>query len=165
MAKKGDKVKIHYGTLIASTGCCVDSSRSKTMSQREPVKYPVGKGAVVTGMDVGLMSLPLGSLARLHVPSRLAYADQGSGAVMPHTDLVFEVEVLAINGETATPRDTWRLRELLMLPPVTTQQAAAGGAEVEEQAVAAELMAAAPATRVCRRAPPEGGASLPPAAQ
>ena len=127
-ASRGDKVKVHYAALIGATGCCVDSSRSKAMTPREPAKYTVGKGHVVPGMDVALMALPLGSLARLHMPSRFAYGERGSGAIGPHTDLVFEIEVLSISGEAAPPRDAWSLRELLLLPPPTSMDGTPGTA-------------------------------------
>ncbi len=117
----GDLVEVHYSCIIASTGCCVDASRSKAFSDRAPYKIRINENGdadgVVPGMGCGVLTLPLGSLARLHVPSRHAYGPHQSGPIKPNTDLVFEVEVIAINGRQAPPRDPWRLRSLLMLPP------------------------------------------------
>ena len=116
-AVAGDRVEMHYACLIAQSGCCVDASRSKAFSDRKPFSFVNGQGAVVPGMECGVRSLPLGSLARLHVPSRYAYGSNAAPPIGPDTDLVFEVEILAINEQRAKPRDVWRLRELLMLPP------------------------------------------------
>ena len=117
----GDLVEVHYSCIIGSTGCCVDASRSKAFSDRAPYKIRINENGdadgVVPGMGCGVLTLPLGSLARLHVPSRHAYGPHQSGPIKPNTDLVFEVEVIAINGRHAPPRDPWRLRSLLMLPP------------------------------------------------
>ena len=117
----GDLVEVHYSCIIGSTGCCVDASRSKAFSDRAPYKIRINENGdadgVVPGMGCGVLTLPLGSLARLHVPSRHAYGPHQSGPIKPNTDLVFEVEVISINGRHAPPRDPWRLRSLLMLPP------------------------------------------------
>ena len=121
IAAAGDTVEMHYAALIRHSGCCVDASRSKAFGDRSTYKIQLRAGPaqeVVEGMACGVMSLSLGSIARLHVPSRLAYGPHQSGPVAPHTDLVFEVEILAINGQRAAERDHWRTRQLLMLPPV-----------------------------------------------
>ena len=67
---------------------------------------------------MGVMSLKLGSLARLHVPSHLAYGEHSSGVIPPHAGLVFEVEILCINDRIARPTPIYLLRRLLTLPPV-----------------------------------------------
>ena len=98
----GDLVEVHYSCIIGSTGCCVDASRSKAFSDRAPYKIRINENGdadgVVPGMGCGVLTLPLGSLARLHVPSRHAYGPHQSGPIKPNTDLVFEVEVISING-------------------------------------------------------------------
>ena len=47
----GDTVLIHYACRLASTGGCVDSSRSKVGTARAPLSVVLGSGAVVEGMD------------------------------------------------------------------------------------------------------------------
>eukprot|EP00966_Prymnesium_polylepis_P030591 712131-Prymnesium_polylepis.1 len=123
----GEVCEIHYGCLIRRTGGCVDSSRSKMFSAREPFVVKLGEGQVVTGMERGIRTLRLGALARLHVPSDLAYGDLSTGVVPPHTDLVFEVELLRVGARRVAPRRSSVLRQLLALPPAP-DLAAAGAA-------------------------------------
>ena len=89
---------IHYACRLARTGGCVDSSRSKVGTARAPMRVVLGSGSVVEGMEAGLHQLRMGALARLHVPTHLAYGTQGAGVIPPGADLVFEVEVVGING-------------------------------------------------------------------
>ena len=67
-------------------------------------------------MEIGLCSLKLGALARLHVPSHLAYGEHSTGVIPPHSGLVFEVEILCINDWAAIPTPSNLLRHLLVLP-------------------------------------------------
>ena len=112
-----DRVRLHYACLIASSGGCVDSSRSKQFSDRGPYEVQLGVGQVVSGLELGVRALKLGAVARLHVPSRLAYGEHAAGVIPPHSALVFEVELLSINQCSALPTPAHLLRRLLLLPP------------------------------------------------
>ena len=115
--QSGDTVRIQYACLLATSGCCVDASRSKMFSGRGPLTIKLGSKQVVHGMEVGLCALTLGSLARIHVPPDFAYGELGSGPIPPSAHLVFEVEMLGINDRQTSTRNSWLLRRLLMLPP------------------------------------------------
>ena len=115
--QSGDTVQIQYACLLATSGCCVDASRSKMFSGRGPLTIKLGSKQVVHGMEIGLCALTLGSLARLHVPPDFAYGELGSGPIPPSAHLVFEVELLGINDRQTSTRNSWLLRRLLMLPP------------------------------------------------
>eukprot|EP00457_Paulinella_chromatophora_P020343 gb/GEZN01022344.1/.p1 GENE.gb/GEZN01022344.1/~~gb/GEZN01022344.1/.p1 ORF type:complete len:143 (+),score=24.71 gb/GEZN01022344.1/:95-523(+) len=95
--KAGDELSMHYvGTL--TNGSKFDSSRDKS---RE-FKFNIGKGMVIKGWDVGVMKMSLGELAKLEIKSHYGYGASGAGGVIPpNADLVFEVELLAINGTRA----------------------------------------------------------------
>jgi len=115
--QSGDTVRIQYACLLATSGCCVDASRSKMFSGRGPLTIKLGSKQVVHGMEIGLCALTLGSLARIHVPPDFAYGELGSGPIPPSAHLVFEVEMLGINDRQTSTRNSWLLRRLLMLPP------------------------------------------------
>ncbi len=85
-----DQVKCHYhGTLI--DGTVFDSS----VQRNEPAVFPVN--GVIKGWVEALQLMPVGSKWKLYVPSDLAYGAQGAGgAIGPHSTLIFEVELLAI---------------------------------------------------------------------
>ena len=117
----GDNVGLHYSCLLAASGCCVDSSRSKHFSERRLYHIRMGAGEVVVGMEQGLRTLELGTLARFHVPPHLGYGHRGAGPIKPDVHLVFEIELLEINQHTVPPRAETLLRRLLMLPPSAEQ--------------------------------------------
>ncbi len=85
-----DQVKCHYhGTLI--DGTVFDSS----VQRGEPAVFGVNQ--VIKGWVEALQLMPIGSKWKLYVPSDLAYGAQGAGqAIGPHTNLIFEVELLEI---------------------------------------------------------------------
>lgn len=85
-----DQVRVHYhGTTI--DGNVFDSS----VDRGEPAVFGVNQ--VIKGWTEALQLMPVGSKWKLFVPSDLAYGAQGAGqAIGPHTTLIFEVELLAI---------------------------------------------------------------------
>ncbi|CAJ62014.1 MULTISPECIES: FKBP-type peptidyl-prolyl cis-trans isomerase [Frankia] len=92
--KKGDAVTIHYvGTLLGS-GKKFDSSRDRG----EPFRTEIGVGRVIKGWDEGVPQLSLGEKAVLTITPDYGYGPRGFPPVIPpNSDLVFEVELLAIN--------------------------------------------------------------------
>jgi FKBP-type peptidyl-prolyl cis-trans isomerase len=88
-----DRVSLHYkGTLLDGTQ--FDTS----YEGEEPVTF--GVGAVIPGFSEGLQLMPVGSHYRFFIPSNLAYGAQGSPPLIgPNAALVFEVEMLGIEGQ------------------------------------------------------------------
>jgi FKBP-type peptidyl-prolyl cis-trans isomerase FklB len=83
-------VRTHYhGTLL--DGSVFDSSYDRG----EPAEFPVN--GVIKGWTEALQFMKVGTKLKLHVPSALAYGEQGAGgAIGPHATLVFDVELLDI---------------------------------------------------------------------
>lgn len=53
---------------------------------------------MIAGWDRGVPQLSLGEKAKLHITADSGYGAQGAGNVIPpNADLVFEVELLAVN--------------------------------------------------------------------
>ena len=89
-----DTVKVHYkGTLINGTE--FDSSYKRN----EPATFPVN--GVIKGWTEALQLMPVGSKWQLFIPADLAYADRGApgGTIPPGATLIFEVELLGIQGK------------------------------------------------------------------
>jgi FKBP-type peptidyl-prolyl cis-trans isomerase FklB len=86
-----DTVSVHYrGTLINGTE--FDSSHKRG----QPATFPVA--GVIPGWTEALQLMPVGSTWTLYIPSKLAYAENGSGSqIGPNATLIFEVELLSIN--------------------------------------------------------------------
>jgi FKBP-type peptidyl-prolyl cis-trans isomerase FklB len=88
-----DKVTVNYrGTLIDGTE--FDSSYKRG----EPATFPVN--GVIEGWTEALQLMPVGSKWQLFIPSILAYGERGSPPkIGPETTLIFEVELLSIEGK------------------------------------------------------------------
>jgi FKBP-type peptidyl-prolyl cis-trans isomerase FklB len=85
-----DTVTVHYrGTLI--DGSEFDSSYGRG----EPATFPLDR--VIRGWTEGLQLMRPGAKYRLFIPPDLAYGERGGGPkIGPHSALVFEVELLAV---------------------------------------------------------------------
>jgi len=89
----GDQVTVHYtGKLI--DGTVFDSS----VDRGEPATFGVTQ--VIPGWVEALQLMKVGAKWRLFVPSALAYGPQGAGGIIgPNQTLIFDVELLAVNGK------------------------------------------------------------------
>ena len=89
---KGSKVTVHY-TGWLTNGKRFDSSVAK----QKPFSFEIGKRRVIRGWDEGVMSMKVGGLRQLKVPSNLGYGSVGSPPVIPkNATLIFEVELLEV---------------------------------------------------------------------
>ena len=88
-----DRVKVHYkGTF--PDGREFDSSYKRN----EPTEFPLN--GVIPCWTEGVQLMKIGGKAKLTCPSAIAYGSRGAGGVIPpNATLVFEVELLAINGK------------------------------------------------------------------
>ena len=66
-AKSGDTVKVHYtGTL--DNGTVFDSS-----ADREPLKFTIGQGRLITGFENAVVDMNPGETKTVKIPSESAY--------------------------------------------------------------------------------------------
>jgi FKBP-type peptidyl-prolyl cis-trans isomerase FkpA len=88
-----DTVKVNYrGTL--TNGTEFDSSTKNG----GPISFPLNK--VIACWTEGVQKMKVGGKAKLTCPSAIAYGSRGAGGVIPpDSTLVFEVELLSINGK------------------------------------------------------------------
>jgi FKBP-type peptidyl-prolyl cis-trans isomerase FkpA len=91
--KATDKVKVHYkGTF--PDGKEFDSSYKRN----EPTEFPLN--GVIPCWTEGVQLMKTGGKAKLTCPAAIAYGQRGAGGVIPpNATLVFEIELLAINGK------------------------------------------------------------------
>ncbi len=95
--KTTDTVTVNYrGTLIDGTE--FDSSYKRG----EPATFPVS--GVIKGWTEILQQMKVGSKYQVFIPSDLAYGERGAGQdIGPNATLIFDVELLGIKDEAATP--------------------------------------------------------------
>jgi FKBP-type peptidyl-prolyl cis-trans isomerase len=82
-------VRVNYeGKFI--DGTTFDSSYERG----QPMEIPLN--SVIPGWAEGLQLMGVGDIFILYLPSKLAYGENGGGAIPPYTPLVFRVELLGI---------------------------------------------------------------------
>ena len=88
-----DRVKVHYkGTF--PDGKEFDSSYKRN----EPTEFPLN--GVIPCWTEGVQLMKPGGKAKLTCPAAIAYGQRGAGGVIPpNATLVFEVELLGVNGK------------------------------------------------------------------
>ena len=93
---KGQLVSVHYtGYLNDLNGKKFDTSVGR--GQR-PLQFQIGMMEVIRGWDEGILEMSIGEKAILKCSADYAYGEDGVPPVIPpNTDLVFEVELIAIN--------------------------------------------------------------------
>jgi FK506-binding protein 2 len=97
-SQKGDKIHVHYsGTLLDGTP--FDSSRTRG----QPFSFTLGGGQVIKGWDQGLLDMCVGDKRKLTIPSDLGYGDRGMGPIPAKSTLVFETELMGIQGVDKEP--------------------------------------------------------------
>ncbi|PHJ25658.1 peptidyl-prolyl cis-trans fkbp-type domain-containing protein [Cystoisospora suis] len=85
---KGDRVSVQYKGLLAKSLRRFDSGR---------IKFVVGRGEVIRGMEEGVKGMRVGERRRLLIPSQLGYGKRGAPpAIPPHADLIFEVGLMTL---------------------------------------------------------------------
>ena len=91
--KASDTVKVNYrGTF--PDGKEFDSSYKRNQA----IEFPLGN--VIKCWTEGVQRMKVGGKAKLTCPASMAYGERGAGGVIPpNATLLFEVELLGINGK------------------------------------------------------------------
>jgi FKBP-type peptidyl-prolyl cis-trans isomerase len=99
--KLNDLVTVNYkGTLLDGTEFDSSAKAGKPFT----TSLHAGPGGVIAGWVEALQLMKTGSKWTLYIPPALAYAENGSGPLIPpSTTLVFEVELLSVQAAPAPP--------------------------------------------------------------
>ncbi|KAF2195757.1 hypothetical protein K469DRAFT_699374 [Zopfia rhizophila CBS 207.26] len=103
--QNGDKISVHYKGSLQSDGTEFDSSYNRG----SPFEFTLGAGQVIEGWDKGLLSMCIGEGRKLTIPPALGYGNNQVNKIPAGSTLVFETELMAIDGvepEAAPPRPT-----------------------------------------------------------
>ena len=88
---KGALITTHY-TGQLEDGTVFDCSINKG----QPFQCVIGTGRVIKGWDQGLMGMKVGGKRSLFVPAHLGYGERQIGNIPPHSNLIFEIELLEV---------------------------------------------------------------------
>lgn len=90
-----DRVRVHYrGRLVNGTE--FDDSRARG----QPADFPVAQ--LIPGWAAAMPALRPGGRAVFYIPPHLGYGGLRAGKIPPHSALIFEVELLAVNPPPGT---------------------------------------------------------------
>ncbi|MFT4623456.1 MAG: FKBP-type peptidyl-prolyl cis-trans isomerase [Myxococcota bacterium] len=97
---EGDGATPTAGALVAVnyTGWLPDGTVFDASEKRgKPLEFPVGTGMVIPGWDEGVLTMRVGEVRLLRIPSALAYGEVGFPPVIPpNAELMFQVELASI---------------------------------------------------------------------
>ena len=86
-ARDGDRARVRVATRLED-GTLLDDSE---------LRFEIGMGEVIEGIDRGVIGMRAGEKRTLHLPPELAYGSRGAPPrVPPETPLVVELELIAI---------------------------------------------------------------------
>lgn len=95
-AKNGDSLSVAYTGWVQGKSEPFDSSNFHD----QPFEFVLGKGEAIAGWDQGLVGMKVGGKRKLTIPPSLGYGAEGAGngRIPPNATLIFEVELLSIQG-------------------------------------------------------------------
>lgn len=89
--KAGDTITAHYTGALASTGVIFQSS----LDGGQPFTSPLS--GLIAGWQQGIPGMKVGGTRRLMIPSALAYGANAQGGIPANSDLVFDIELVAVS--------------------------------------------------------------------
>lgn len=95
--KQGDIVTVHYTGWLNNNGERGQQFDS-SYNRKQPFSFKIGKKQVIEGWDEGVMSMKIGEKRRLFIPAKLGYGNRSMGSIPANSDLIFDVELLAIKS-------------------------------------------------------------------
>jgi len=91
--KAGDTITAHYTGALAATGVIFQSSHDSGQP------FTSALSGLIQGWQQGIPGMKVGGTRRLLIPSALAYGSQSQSGIPANSDLVFDIELISIQGK------------------------------------------------------------------
>ncbi|KAL7904674.1 hypothetical protein GGI35DRAFT_462360 [Trichoderma velutinum] len=96
-SQRGDKLLMHYRGTLAATG----EEFGASYDRNQPFTFKLGIGEVIKGWDQGFLNMCIGEKRILTIPPKMGYGNHNMGPIPAGSTLVYETELLAIEGVKA----------------------------------------------------------------
>jgi len=107
-SRAGSKILMHYTGWLERTGKEFDSS----IGGRPWGPVILGAGHVIQGMDEALQDMCVGETRRVRIPSHLAYGEDGTNGIPPHSTLMFDIELMEMDRMMEAERAILRVHRI-----------------------------------------------------
>jgi FKBP-type peptidyl-prolyl cis-trans isomerase FkpA len=98
-AVNGSTLTVHYtGWMYSESAAENKGVQFDSSIGGDPFEFVLGTGNVIQGWHVGLQGMKVGGVRRLVIPPSLAYGPVRNLSIPPNATLVFDVELLAVDG-------------------------------------------------------------------
>ena len=144
----GNQIQIHYTGTLAATGEEFDSSRHTAY----PFAFELGANKVIKGWEIAVATMHVGERCELTLTAAYAYGDDGCDGdppIPPGADLVFDVELIAVDSGPASSKGA----DMERLAALRLERAAKAQAKADAQAEKEARKAAALAKLAAKRQP------------
>jgi FKBP-type peptidyl-prolyl cis-trans isomerase len=102
-AAVGDLVTLHYQASASLDEMLLGNFIDDTWLRNSPIRFRVGAGEVLLGVDEGIVGMRLASERRLVIPPHLALGRRGAvGRLPPDHQLVVNMYLVDISNVTAS---------------------------------------------------------------
>lgn len=97
-AKTGDNISVAYTGWVQNK--YPSEPFDSSQYHNKPFEFVLGTGEAIAGWDQGLVGMKVGGKRKLTIPPSLGYGAEGAGngRIPPNATLIFEVELLSVQG-------------------------------------------------------------------
>lgn len=101
MPTPGAPVSLHYTGTFRKDGKKFDSSRDRN----QPFNFKYKVQSMIPGFEEGISLIGKGGKIKVFIPYYQAYGKKGRGPIPPYSDLVFDIELLDVQGAVEVPEE------------------------------------------------------------
>ncbi len=95
LVDSGTAVSIKYKAMTLA-GKIFDTNMDESFFHTDPFDFTTGQGATIKGFEDGIAVLKKGSVARIYIPSMLAYGENPPGEIEPMANMIYEVTIISV---------------------------------------------------------------------